>query len=164
MSTAVQITAAAALVLGGLAVLITGWRGLRGTLPPNRFVGVRTSATMSSDDAYRVGNRAAGPATMAGGAVALAVGACLPAVPGLGSGVVLLVVGVLGAVFLMGVGGAIGHRAAEAMPEPSTGGCSGCAGGCCSALTKETGAGQSPDQPDGQPQDQPGGQQSPASA
>jgi len=111
VSTAVQITAAAALVLGGLAVLITGWRGLRGTLPPNRFVGVRTSATMSSDDAYRVGNRAAGPATMAGGAVALVVGACLPAVPGLASGVVLLVVGVLGC----GVRAARAVRAAPAV-------------------------------------------------
>ena len=144
MSTAVQITAAVVLVLSGLAVLITGWRGLRGTLPPNRFVGVRTSATMSSDEAYRVGNRAAGPATTAGGAVALVVGACLPAVPGVVSGIVLLVVGIVGTVFLMGVGGVIGHRAAEAMSSGPTGptesagpagGCSGCAGGCCSALS-----------------------------
>lgn len=143
MSTAVQITAAALLVLAGLAVLITGWRGLRGTLPPNRFIGVRTSATMSSDEAYRLGNRAAGPATMAGGAVALVVGACLPAVPGLVSGIVLLVVGIVGTVFLMGVGGVIGHRAAEAVPaEPAAGGCAGCAGGCCSALGRSETPGQ----------------------
>ena len=134
MSTAVQITASAVLVLGGLAVLITGWRGLRGTLPPNRFAGVRTSATMSSDEAFRAGNRAAGPATMAGGAVALLVGACLPAVPGLVSGIVLLVLGLAGTVLLMGAGGTIGHRAAEALATAEPDPCSGCSGGCCSAL------------------------------
>lgn len=147
MSTAVQITAAAALVLGGLAVLITGWRGLRGTLPPNRFVGVRTSATMNSDEAYRAGNRAAGPATIAGGAVALLVGACMPAVSGLVSAIVLVVLGLVGTVLLMGIGGVIGHRTAEALTESlsgssgagaaESGSCSGCSGGCCSLLGQQ---------------------------
>lgn len=150
MSTAVQITASVVLVLGGLAILITGWRGLRGTLPPNRFVGVRTSATMNSDEAYRAGNRAAGPATIAGGAVALLVGACMPAVSGLVSAIVLVVLGLVGTVLLMGIGGVIGHRTAEALTESLSGSpcgsgsgaaesdsCSGCSGGCRSLLGQQ---------------------------
>jgi hypothetical protein len=129
---AVQIIMSAVLVLAGAAVLVTGWRGLRGTLPRNRFAGVRTPATMRSDQAFALGNRVAAPATLAGAAVSILVGATLPALGAFSTIALVLVIGVIGSVALILVGGVQGHRAALAMREPEpAGGCEGCPGGCC---------------------------------
>ncbi|WP_065963146.1 SdpI family protein [Curtobacterium sp. UCD-KPL2560] len=48
------------LEVGG-AALITWltWRAANGSLPRNRLAGVRTSITLSSDEAWRLGHRAA---------------------------------------------------------------------------------------------------------
>lgn len=45
----------------GSAALITWltWRAASGSLPRNSFAGVRTSVTLSSDEAWRIGHRAA---------------------------------------------------------------------------------------------------------
>ncbi|MGP4018639.1 SdpI family protein [Saccharopolyspora sp. 5N708] len=131
---AVQVICCAILVLGGAALLFLGFRGLRGQLPRNRYVGVRTPAAMRSEDAFELANRAAGPAMLAGGAVAVLAGASLPMLAATFSVVMVAVIGLVGAFALMTVGGVIGDRAAEAMPEPApVGGCAGCAGGCCGA-------------------------------
>lgn len=134
--TLAQTLVAAVLVFGGIAVLIIGWRGLRATLPRNRFAGVRTPATMRSDETFRLGNRVAAPATLAGGAVLMLVGFCLPLVGSTSSALLLLAIGIVGMVGLVLAGGVLGHRAAAAMPEtaPGDGGCGGCAGGCCGVL------------------------------
>jgi hypothetical protein len=130
-----QLIVCAALLLCGAALVFVGWRGLRGRLPRNRKVGIRTPATMRSEEAFELGNRAAAPATLASGGVALLSGVSVPLLPSLFSAGLVTVMGVLGGFVLMAVGGVIGNRAAEAMPEP-TGGCAGCAGGCCSALQR----------------------------
>ncbi|SEG85081.1 SdpI/YhfL protein family protein [Saccharopolyspora kobensis] len=134
---AVQVILCAILVLGGAALMLLGFRGLRGQLPRNRYVGVRTPAAMSSDQAFEVANRAAGPAMLAGGAAAVLAGASLPMLASTFSVVMISVFGLVGAFVLMTAGGVLGNRAAEAMPAPAAaGGCSGCAGGCCSALPR----------------------------
>ncbi|WP_404562054.1 SdpI family protein [Curtobacterium sp. AB7] len=45
----------------GAAILVIWltWRAANGTLPRNDLAGVRTRITMSSDDAWRIGHRAA---------------------------------------------------------------------------------------------------------
>jgi hypothetical protein len=132
---AVQVIFCAILVLAGLALLLLGWRGLRGQLPLNRYVGIRTEATLRSEDAFEIGNRAAAPAILAAGAVGSLSGLALPLLPSFSSVVLVATIGLIGGFALMTAGGVIGNRAAEAMPEPS-GGCAGCAGGCCGALPR----------------------------
>ncbi|GAA0507843.1 hypothetical protein GCM10011581_20330 [Saccharopolyspora subtropica] len=128
----------AVLVLGGAALLLLGFRGLRGQLPRNRYVGVRTPAAMRSDDAFELANRVAGPAMLAGGAVAVLAGVSLPMLAAAFSVVMVAVIGLVGAFALMTVGGVMGNRAAEALPAPApTGGCAGCAGGCCGGLQQD---------------------------
>ncbi|GAA4856995.1 hypothetical protein GCM10025787_46600 [Saccharopolyspora rosea] len=130
---AVQVILCAVLVLGGIGLLLLGWRGLRAQLSRNRYVGVRTPAALRSEDAFRLANRVAGPANLAGGAVAVLAGISLPALASTFSVVMVAVIGLVGAFALMAVGGVIGNRAAEAVPAPApaVGGCAGCAGGCC---------------------------------
>ncbi|KAA5836242.1 SdpI family protein [Saccharopolyspora hirsuta] len=136
---AVQVILCAILVLGGAALLLLGFRGLRGQLPRNRYVGVRTPAAMSSDEAFELANRAAAPAMLAGGAAAVLAGVSVPMLASTFSVVMISVLGLVGAFALMTAGGVVGNRAAEAMPAPApaAGGCSGCACGGCSALPRD---------------------------
>jgi uncharacterized membrane protein len=62
------------IVLGAL-VVVTGVLGAIGRLPRNRLAGVRTSATMRSNEAFAIGNRVAAPAIILGGVAAMAGGA-----------------------------------------------------------------------------------------
>ena len=129
---AVQVILSALLVVLGAALLFIGWRGLRGQLPPNRYVGVRTPATLRSEEAFELGNRAAAPAMLAGGAIAVLAGVSEPLLGTMFSAVLVAVLGIAGAFALMVIGGVFGDRAAEALPEPvAAGGCTGCPGGCC---------------------------------
>ena len=75
---AVQLILCALLVVPGAALLLLGWRGFRGQLPRNRYVGVRTPAAMRSEEAFELANRVAAPAILAGGAVAVLAGASMP--------------------------------------------------------------------------------------
>ncbi|TQM82782.1 SdpI/YhfL family protein [Saccharothrix saharensis] len=68
----IQPFLALVLGLGGLVVALVGYLGRTERLPRNRFVGLRTPATMRSEEAFRVANRAAGPPTIIGGAVGVA--------------------------------------------------------------------------------------------
>jgi uncharacterized membrane protein len=58
-------------IVAGVVVALTGVLGLTGRLPRNRLVGVRTAATMRSDETFRQGNRAAAPAIILGGLLAV---------------------------------------------------------------------------------------------
>jgi hypothetical protein len=133
---AVQVIFCAILVLAGLALLLLGWLGLRGQLPLNRYVGIRTAATLRSEDAFEIGNRAAAPAILAAGAIGSLSGLALPFLPSFSSVMLVATIGLIGGFALMTAGGVIGNRVAEAMPERSSGGCTGCAGGCCGALPR----------------------------
>lgn len=123
------------LALAGLAVGTVGVLGLRGKLPRNRWAGVRTTATMRDDAAFTLGNKVAGAPLLAAGAAAVAAGALGAVMPTTASRITVGAVGVLGMLVLTLVGGALGHRAAAALPAPDdscTSSSSGCAG--CTAL------------------------------
>lgn len=120
-------------ILGGILVGVGGFLGWRGLLSRDRGTGVRTEATLRSDEAFAIGNRIAGVPTMAAGAVGIAAGLAAFAMPtGIGL-VVAATLGVLGLLALVAAGGLLGNRAAAAVPEPEPqqGGCGGCACGGC---------------------------------
>jgi uncharacterized membrane protein len=112
------------LLVTGAGLLTVGLLGWQRWLPRNRFAGVRTSATLRSETAFRAANRVAAPPVVAAGAVCAAGGALAL---GTGGPALAVIVGVAGAgaIGLLLVGGLLGHRAATAMPAPS-GSCSRC--------------------------------------
>ncbi|MBB4969317.1 SdpI family protein [Saccharothrix violaceirubra] len=122
--------------LVGAAFVAIGALGLRGLLHRNRFFGVRTKATLRDDETFALANRIAGVPTIVAGAVALVTAAAIAAKPE--TALVIGLVGLVGTLVIAGAGGVLGHRAAEAMPEPTPAGCGGCAcaGGGCGVLTR----------------------------
>ncbi|MGY2900276.1 hypothetical protein ACVKXF_002931 [Curtobacterium sp. PvP017] len=64
------MVSALALEIGGaVLVMWLTWRAATGQLGRNYLAGVRTRATMSSDDAWRTGHRAALPPTLISGVI-----------------------------------------------------------------------------------------------
>lgn len=64
------MVAALALEIGGaVLVMWLTWRAATGQLGRNDLAGVRTRVTMSSDDAWRTGHRAALPPTLISGVI-----------------------------------------------------------------------------------------------
>ncbi len=126
----------------GLVVASVGVLGFTERLPRNRFGGVRTPATLRDDDTFRVANKVAGLPIAVGGAVGIVSGALAFATSG-ALLVVTCVVGLLGMVAITAAGGVLGHRAAEAMPEPAPAvpdGCKGCACGGCELSAMKQGS------------------------
>ncbi|MFC4005276.1 SdpI family protein [Prauserella oleivorans] len=121
----------------GILVGWGGYLGLREKLPRDRGAGVRTAATLRSDEAFRVANRVAGLPTIVAGAVGVLAGVAGLLMPNAWGTVIAAVIGLVGMFALVAGGGVLGHRAAAAVPPPSEvpAGCSGCACGGCSALT-----------------------------
>ncbi|MGH3517669.1 MAG: SdpI family protein [Haloechinothrix sp.] len=121
-------------ILGGILVGLGGFLGWRGRLSRSRAAGVRTAATMRSDEAFGLANKVAGTPTMAAGAVGIVAGVAALLMPTALGTVLAATIGVLGLVLLVGAGGLLGHRAALTVPEPvAAAGCGGCAcgsGGC----------------------------------
>ena len=130
---------AAVPVLAGLLVAVVGLLGMRESLPRNRFAGVRTSATLRSDEAFRVANRVAGAPTAVAGLVGVLGGLAALVMPGTGGLVAGVTIGLVGLVAIAVGAGLLGHRAALAVPDrrplPSAG-CGGCACGNCELLPR----------------------------
>lgn len=129
-------------LLPALLGFLVGWGGFLGwreRLPRERGAGVRTSATLRSDEAFRVANKVASVPTMAAGVVGVLAAAAGLAMPSALGTIIAAVVGLVGIFVLVAGGGLLGHRAATAVPAPSApsgcGGC-GCGGGGCSALVE----------------------------
>ena len=108
-----------ALAVGGVAVA-----GLIGKLPRNRWAGVRTPDTLRSEESFALANKVAGP-TMTAAAGLLVIGGIAALTMSVAMGLGIALVAVVAALFTAGTGGAIGARAAAAMPEPS-----GCGNDC----------------------------------
>ncbi|MCG8917984.1 SdpI family protein [Actinokineospora sp. PR83] len=123
-------------LVAGLPLLAVGFLGLTERLPRNRFGGVRTPATLRSDEAFRVGNKVAGLPTLVAGAVGVLGAVAAWAMPGTGGLLVVALIAFVGLVAITLAGGVLGNRAADAVPEPAPAlpaGCAGCqcgAGGC----------------------------------
>ena len=129
-------------LLVGLVIASVGALGFAERLPRNRFGGVRTPATLRDDETFRVGNKVAGLPIAVGGLVGILGGGLALAVTGTAAIIVISVLALLGMLVIAGAGGVLGHRAAEAVPEPEPElpeGCKGCQCGGC-GLTKSVGA------------------------
>jgi SdpI/YfhL protein family len=127
-----RIVVGCLLVLAGLALVVVAVLGARATLRRNRWVGVRTPATLASETQFVAGNRAAAVPVGAAGVVALVGGAVLLAGAGAALDWVVLAVSLLGVVGLSVVGGLVGERAAALTPAPApfTATCGGACAGC----------------------------------
>jgi hypothetical protein len=122
-------------ILAGLLVGTGGYLGWSGRLSRQRAAGVRTSATMRSDEAFALGNRVAGLPTMAAGVIGIVGGLAALAMPTDIGAVVAAAIGGVGLLGLLAAGGMLGHRAAATVPDEPAG-CGGCAcgaGGCATA-------------------------------
>lgn len=126
----------AAIILAAVALalaLVFGIPGVLGTarrLPRNRWLGVRSAETMSSDEKFQLANRVAGPGLICAGVV-LVMGAVLAILLGGTAGVIIAVAAIAVGIGLAGVIGSLGVRAAAALPEPASdcgvsGGCTSC--------------------------------------
>lgn len=120
------------LVLAGALLVAVAVLGARSRLRRNRWIGVRTPATLASDAAFAIANRAAAAPTGAAGAVAVVGGVVLLRGADGALAWVLLGISAIGTVVLAGVGGMVGHRAAAAVvrPSPFSAACAGTCAGC----------------------------------
>lgn len=121
-----RLVIGSALVLLGLALLTVAVLGNRGTLRRNRFVGVRTPATLAAPEAFAAAHRVAAAPLAASGTVGLAAAAVVLTGAPIALTVTVLVLGCVGMLVLAGLCGALGDRAAAA----HAGLAPGCAGSC----------------------------------
>ena len=132
---------AAVPVLAGLLIAAVGFLGLRERLPRNRFFGVRTAASLRDEDTFRLANRVAGLPALVGGLIGMVAGVIALLMPSTGGLVTAALIGLAGMLAISVAGGALGHRAALAMPEPKAevpAGCGGCMCGNCPVVTTRT--------------------------
>lgn len=66
--------ALAVITIASAAVTVVGWLGFTGRLPRNRWAGIRTGYTMSTDTRWAAAHRAGGPFLVLGGVAATAAG------------------------------------------------------------------------------------------
>ncbi len=113
MPWAVAIGMAAVMIGAGVLVIWVAVRAADGRLSRNPLAGVRTRATMASDEAWLAGHQAARNLTVAGGAVSVLAGVLLLFRPSnaLGFAVLMVASGLL--VALVIGGGYVGDRAAK---------------------------------------------------
>jgi hypothetical protein len=128
----VRLVVGSLLVLAGMAQVVVALLGARSVLGRNRWVGVRTAATLASETQFVAGNRAAAMPVGAAGVVATVGGAFLLVSGTAAVNWVVLTISVLGIVGLTAVGGLVGDRAAALTPDPSpfSASCGGTCGGC----------------------------------
>jgi hypothetical protein len=118
-------------LLVGLGLLTVAVLGGRSRLRRNRWAGVRTAATMRSEEAFALANRVAAAPLGAAGLVAAAGGGLLLGGADGAAGWVLLAISGVAALVLAGLGGAAGDRAATTAPAPAAEpGCAGQCAGC----------------------------------
>lgn len=101
-------------MLVGLLVVWLAIRSWQGRLTRNYVAGIRTPATMRSDEAFRTANKVAAPFSLVGGVVIAVIGVLQLIVP-VRVDVVVVLPGVLVAAAVMVVGGIKGVRAARAI-------------------------------------------------
>jgi len=126
----------------GLLVGFGGFLGFRERLTREGGTGVRTQASLRSEEAFKLANRVAGLPTMAGGAISVLTGLAGLAMPTTGGLISAALAGVLAMLLLVMGGGVLGNRAALTVPPPAPAapaGCSGCACGAggCGVFKKE---------------------------
>lgn len=113
-----------AVALGAVAAA-----ALAGSLPRNRWLGLRTDATLRDDATFRAANRVAAPAQLGAAAVLL-----LGALGGLlldgGAALFVVITAPAAAVVLMAMSAGIAQRVATAMEPDDIGACGHSCGAC----------------------------------
>ena len=107
-----MIVPAVIVILAGLGLIWLAVASWQERLPRNGLAGVRTPATMRSDQAFKVANKVAAPLTAAGGAV-LAIAGMLVAVLPRSTGGPLLLGGALACAAICIAGAVKGVRACQ---------------------------------------------------
>lgn len=110
-----MVVAGVVLVLAGLLVVWVAIRSWQGRLSRNYVAGVRTSATMRSDEAFLAANKVAAPFSLVAGVLFAVTGVVAAVVP-IHIAVVVILAGVVLAGVLVVIGGVKGVRAARAVP------------------------------------------------
>lgn len=123
----VSVVVAVCVFALALMWVVIGIAGLRGVLRRNRFFGVRTPQTLSSDEAFRLANRVAAPGTIGAGVILVAGGLLTVGVGGPWS-FLYSVAALLAALVVVGAVSGYGVRAARWAATDDDGGCS-----CCSS-------------------------------
>jgi hypothetical protein len=128
----VRLVVGSQLVRAGLALVAVAVLGARSVLRRNRWVGVRTAATLASETQFVAGNRVAAVPVGTAGVVAAVGGAFLLVSGAAVLNWVVLTISLLGALGLTVVGGLVGDRAAALTPEPApfAASCGGACAGC----------------------------------
>ena len=132
MPVTVRLVVGSALVLVGLALVVVAALGARSVLRRNRWVGVRTAATLASETQFVAANRAAAVPVGAAGVIAVVGGAFLLVDDGAVLNWVVLTISLLGVLGMTVVGGLVGDRAAALTPAPApfAASCGGACAGC----------------------------------
>lgn len=120
------------LVLAGVLFVAVALLGARSRLRRNRWIGVRTPATLASAAAFTIANQAGAAPAGGGGAVSVVGGAVLLSGADGVLAWVVLAISVAGTAVLAGLGGVVGDRAASAVvaPSPFSAACAGTCAGC----------------------------------
>ncbi|MGH1488443.1 MAG: SdpI family protein [Acidimicrobiales bacterium] len=130
---ALGLTAAIGLIMvaAGIAVIVVSKRAADGRLKKNRLAGIRTKATLSSDEAWDAAHRAGLGPSIVGGWISIATG-IVPVLIGAVLALfdlataeqymlvwtVLYVIGVAGLLVAVVLGAVNGNRAAKAVHNP----------------------------------------------
>lgn len=125
-----MIVVAVACLIVAAAVAVVGILAVTGRLRPNRWVGVRTPATLRTTEIFTAANRAAAPALL-GGAVLFAIAAVPVLAFGGATAWGITALAVVTATVVVISGGQVGVRVAEALGrQKDVDDADGCAGSC----------------------------------
>ncbi|MDQ2723399.1 MAG: SdpI family protein [Actinomycetota bacterium] len=123
---AIRVTVAVAALLAALALAAVAACALTGHLHRNRWAGVRTPATMASNEAFQLGNRVAAIPTLAAAAPLVVAAVAALALRGPVAAVTVLLC-LAGTTSMVVVGGLLGNTAASGCATERCADCTGCA-------------------------------------
>ena len=101
------------LVVAGAILLIVALRSRSGAMPRNWIVGIRTTTTLASDEAWNLAHRAAASPLLLGSIGTMLSGLVLLLRPTNGFGLAVVIAGIVWLLFWVLRGGIVGHRAAK---------------------------------------------------
>lgn len=112
----IAISTALPLLAAGVLIVWTAYRAHRETLPRNFWIGIRTAATLRSDDAWRAGHAAAAVPLSVGG-IGLIVAAAAAVFAGEEHAVVAAMAGCAWVVVWLIIGSVAAGKAASRVPQ-----------------------------------------------
>lgn len=108
-----MVVVAGVLMVGGLVLVLVGWRGRNDHLTLNRWIGIRTATTMQSDATWEAAQRAGGMWIITGGIVMIVTGVAMLFVDDDDAAATVALVGTFVMLSAVLAGGWLGQRAAK---------------------------------------------------